>query len=58
MSESRVLHTHIYKYIERDREIDREKEIDFLRSSFNGISTFIGYSMPKLFSQKNSSGTI
>ena len=25
---------------------------------FNGISTFIGYLMPKLFSEKNSSGTI
>ena len=25
---------------------------------FNGISTFVGYLMPKLFSSKNSSGTI
>ena len=29
-----------------------------LVSLFNGISTFVGYLMPKLFSQKNSSGTI
>ena len=29
-----------------------------LVSLFNGISTFIGYLMPKLFSKKNSSGTI
>ena len=25
---------------------------------FNGISTFVGYLMPKPFSKKNSSGTI
>ena len=30
----------------------------FLVSVFNGISTFIDYSMLKLFSLKNSSGTI
>ena len=29
-----------------------------LVSLFNGISTFVGYLMPKLFFQKNSSGTI
>ena len=29
-----------------------------LVSLFNGISTFVGYLMPKLFSSKNSSGTI
>ena len=29
-----------------------------LVSLFNGISTFLGYLMPKLFSKKNSSGTI
>ena len=29
-----------------------------LVSLFNGISTFVGSLMPKLFSQKNSSGTI
>ena len=29
-----------------------------LVSLFNGISTFVGYLMPKLFSLKNSSGTI
>ena len=29
-----------------------------LVSLFNGISTFVGYFMPKLFSEKNSSGTI
>ena len=29
-----------------------------LVSLFNGISTFVGYLMPKLFSEKNSSGTI
>ena len=27
-------------------------------SLFNGISTFVGYLMPKPFSEKNSSGTI
>ena len=27
-------------------------------SLFNGISTFVGYLMPKPFSKKNSSGTI
>ena len=27
-------------------------------SLFNGISTFVGYLMPNLFSLKNSSGTI
>ena len=27
-------------------------------SLFNGISTFVGYVMPKPFSEKNSSGTI
>ena len=27
-------------------------------SLFNGISTFAGYLMPKVFSEKNSSGTI
>ena len=27
-------------------------------SLFNGISTFVGYLMSKLFSEKNSSGTI
>ena len=29
-----------------------------LVSLFNGISTFVGYLMPKPFFQKNSSGTI
>ena len=29
-----------------------------LVSFFNGISTFVGYLMPKPFSKKNSSGTI
>ena len=29
-----------------------------LVSLFNGISTFVGYLMPKLFSSKNSGGTI
>ena len=29
-----------------------------LVSFFNGISTFVGYLMTKLFSLKNSSGTI
>ena len=29
-----------------------------LVSLFNGISTFVGYLMPKLFSEKISSGTI
>ena len=29
-----------------------------LVSLFNGISTFVGYLMPKLFSKKNSSDTI
>ena len=29
-----------------------------LVSLFNGLSTFVGYLMPKLFSAKNSSGTI
>ena len=29
-----------------------------LVSLFNGISTFLGYLMPKPFSKKNSSGTI
>ena len=29
-----------------------------LVSLFNGISTFVGYLMPKPFSEKNSSGTI
>ena len=29
-----------------------------LVSLFNSISTFVGYLMPKLFFQKNSSGTI
>ena len=29
-----------------------------LVSLFNGISTFLGYLMPKLFSKKNSNGTI
>ena len=29
-----------------------------LFSLFNGISTFVGYLMPKLFSQKNRSGAI
>ena len=29
-----------------------------LVSLFNGISTFVGYLMPKLFPKKNSSGTI
>ena len=29
-----------------------------LVSLFNGISTFVGYLMPKTFSKKNSSGTI
>ena len=28
-----------------------------LASLFNGISTFVGYLMPKLLSQKNNSGT-
>ena len=27
-------------------------------SLFNGISTFLGYLLPKLFSKNNSSGTI
>ena len=29
-----------------------------LVSMFNGISTFVGYLMPKLFSKKNSRGNI
>ena len=29
-----------------------------LISLFNGMSTFVDYLMPKLFSKKNSSGTI
>ena len=32
--------------------------IGWLVSLFNGISTFVGYSMPNPFSKKNSSGTI
>ena len=32
--------------------------IQGLVSLFNGISTFVGYLMPNLFSKKNSSGTI
>ena len=32
--------------------------IGWLVSLFNDISTFVGYLMPKLFSWKNSSGTI
>ena len=32
--------------------------VDGLVSLFNGISTFVGYLMPKPFSEKNSSGTI
>ena len=34
------------------------KQMIGLVSLFNGISTFVGYLMPKLFSEKNSSGTI
>ena len=34
------------------------KENGWLVSLFNGISTFVVYLMPKLFSSKNSSGTI
>ena len=33
-------------------------ELGGLVSLFNGISTFVGYLMPKLFSLKNSSCTI
>ena len=32
--------------------------ISGLAPLFNGISTFVGYLMPKPFSKKNSSGTI
>ena len=35
-----------------------ERRKDGLVSLFNGISTFVGYLMPKLFSKKNSSDTI
>ena len=55
--------TYIYIYIYRERE---RETCNFspglvwfgLVSLFNGISTFMGYLMPKLFSEKNSSGTI
>ena len=30
----------------------------YMVSLFNGISTFVGYLMPKLFSEKKSSGII
>ena len=39
-------------------EIIAEKGESEEVSLFNGISTFVGYLMPKLFSLKNSSGTI
>ena len=38
--------------------INRGLYIDWLVSLFNGISNFVVYLMPKLFSEKNSSGTI
>ena len=37
---------------------ERKKIWGILVSLFNGISTFVGYSMPKQFSLKNISGTI
>ena len=41
------------------KQSDGEVPVMFgLVSLFNGISTFVGYLMPKLFSKKNSSGTI
>ena len=36
----------------------RDKVRFGLVSLFNGISTFVGYLIPKPFSSKNSSGTI
>ena len=41
-----------------DRIKESEKEMIGLVSLFNGISTFVGYLMPKPFSEKNGSGTI
>ena len=48
------------------KALSKEKKIDFhlkkirigLVSLFNGISTFVGYFMPKFSYKKNSSGTI
>ena len=48
------VHTRTHKHTEQDRYID----MFGLVSLFNGISTILGYLMPKPFSQKNSSGTI
>ena len=43
------------KYV--DEKYNISKSIGLV-SLFNGISTFVGYLMPKPFSEKNSSGTI
>ena len=44
-----------YAYLRKIKEYHGKLS---LVSLFNGISTFVGYLMPKPFSQKNSSGTI
>ena len=44
----------VYKYVYTQIYI----YIYCLVSLFNGISTFVGYVIPKPFSKKNSSGTI
>ena len=47
------------RYSKYCQYVVRGKMIWFgLVSLFNGISTFVGYLMPTLFSLKNSSGTI
>ena len=50
------------RYVRVEENGEKRKKIPSLRfglvSLFNGISTFVGYLMPKPFSQKNSSGTM
>ena len=44
---------------EKERKIkEKEEDNSISFSSVNGISTFVGYLMPKLSQQKNSNGTI
>ena len=57
---SKHIYLSIYLSIRKRKESDNEEKnwIWFGLVWFNGISTFVGYLMPKLLSKNNSSGTI
>ena len=44
--------------VQKKKNFDGSNAFSGLVSLFNGISNFVGYLMPKLFSEKNTRGTV